>query len=113
MEFKLVISDMVLVKVAGFYKDEKGVQRKFDFELECDRVSQEELKASHEDTTEHAGQFMKRVTKGWRNQRLVLTADDKPADYGPEAMDMLLNISGMGGYCWQSYLRDVLVHEKN
>lgn len=113
MAFKLVVSNKVLTKVKGFYKDETGVSRAFNFELEQDRIDQDQLKQIVSDKHEDASDFLKRVTKGWRHQRLVLTEDDKPAEFGADAFDVLLSVAGMGGYCFQAYLAQVLVNEKN
>jgi hypothetical protein len=112
MGFKLVISNKVLTKVKGFYRDEKGVARPFNFELEQDRISQEELK----DLVTDGGStpdFIRRVTHGWKGQRLVLGDDDQPAEFCGEALDVLLSISGMATYCYQAYVAQVLVTEKN
>ena len=113
MAFKLVIGNTVQVKVAGYYTDEKGVKRKFDFTLDMDRMDQDELKAALTTRTEDATETVRRLARGWNGQRLVLTEDDKPADFSPEAMDKLMTISGMGGHCWQAYLAVVMVNEKN
>lgn len=113
MAFKLVIANKVQVPVHGFYTDERSVERKFDFTLEMDRMDQAELKASLTSRSEDAAETVRRKTTGWSGQRLVLTEDDKPADFSPEALDALLSIAGMGGHCWQAYLTKVMVHEKN
>lgn len=113
MAFKLAISDKVLTAVSGFYTDDKGVHRKFDFKLEQDRMNQAALKAAVTNRGEDAVEVIKSITTGWRDQRLVLTEDDKPAEFSAEALDALLSISGMGAYCWQAYLTSVLAHEKN
>lgn len=113
MAFKLIIANTIVTKVKGVFTDENGAERPFDFQLEQDRVDQAELQATLTNQSEPAAAFIKRVTKGWRGQRLVLTEGDAPADFSPEALDVLLSISGMGGFCYQAYLKQVLVHEKN
>lgn len=113
MAFKLVIGNKILVKVKGAYTDENGHQRSFEFQLEQDRISQDELRAAITDKGEDAGAFIRRTTHGWRGQTLVLTEEGAPAAFNAEALDALLSVSGMAGYCWQAYLAQVLVHEKN
>lgn len=112
MAFKLAVSNKILTRVKGVVSEE-GSDRAFDFQLEQDRVTQDELQKAITNRGEDAAAFIKRVTHGWRDQRLVLTDDDKPAAFSAEALDVLLTISGMAGYCWQAYLAQVLVHEKN
>ena len=113
MAYKLAISNIILTKVKGTYTDEAGSTKTFDFQLEQDRIDQDGLKRTLTDKTEDAVEFLKRITKGWRGQRLVLNDDGTPADFCPEAFDCLLNVSGMGGYCFQAYLDQVLVKQKN
>jgi hypothetical protein len=113
MEFQLVIANKITTKVKGYYVDERSVERPFNFELMQDRLPQDEIKAVYTDRTEDASAFIKRITHGWSNQRLVLDADSKPAEFSPEALDMLLSIAGMGGYCYQAYMEQTAVHAKN
>lgn len=114
MAFKLVIANIVQVPVKGFFTDERGVERKFDFTLDMDRIDQVELKGALTNRSEDAADAVRRLTHGWNGQRLVLNEDDgKPAEFGPEALDALLSIAGMGAHCWQAYMAVVMVHEKN
>lgn len=113
MKFKCVIANTITTKVKGTYKDEAGAPRNFSFDLVQDRISQDDLQQIITDQTENASELIKRITRGWRDQRLVLDEDDKPAEFSAEALDVLLNISGMGGYCYRAYLDQVLVTAKN
>ena len=113
MAFKLVIDNKINTRIKGFYKDAAGVSRAFNFELVQERVDQEELQKTIDDKNEKASDFIRRTTSGWKNQRLVLNEDDQPAEFSPEALDALLNVAGMGGFCFQAYLAQVLVSEKN
>lgn len=112
MALKLVISNKINTKVKGYYRDEKGVARPFNFELDQDRISQEELKELVTDGGS-TPDFIRRVTHGWKGQRLVLEDNDQPAEFSAEALDMLLSVSGMATYCYQAYVAQVLVTEKN
>lgn len=113
MGYKLVISNKILTKVKGIYKDDAGVAKSFNFELEQDRISQDELAQVVADKSENASDFIKRTTHGWRNQRLVLDDSDQPAEFSSEALAVLLQVSGMGGFCFQAYIEQVLVTAKN
>ena len=112
MAYKLVIDNKITTKVKGFYRDEKGVSRPFSFDLSQDRVTQEELKELVSDGGS-TPDFIRRVTHGWKGQRLVLDDNDQPAEFCAEALDVLLSVSGMGSYCYQAYVSQVLVTEKN
>jgi hypothetical protein len=112
MAFKLVVSNKIKVKVEGQYTDHDNQEKKFNFYLHMDRVENDELDTVMK-SPEPAGAFVARKTHGWEGQRLVLTEDEKPADFSPEALDVLLSIAGMGGYCWRAYLDQVMVHAKN
>lgn len=113
MGYKVVIGNKINTKVKGFYKDASGVSRAFNFELVQDRMGQDELQEIIADKSETTAEFVKRVTSDWKGQRLVLTEDDKPAEFNPEALDVLLNIAGMANFCFQAYTSQVLVTEKN
>ena len=113
MAYKLAISNIILTKVKGTYTDEAGSTKTFDFQLEQDRIDQDELQRSFAEKGESTSDFLKRVTKGWRHQKLVLNEDGTPADFSAEALDCLCNIPGMGSHCFQAYLDQVLVKQKN
>jgi hypothetical protein len=113
MAYKIVIDNKISTKVKGFYKDASGVSRAFNFELVQDRIDHDELKDVLADKGETTGDFVKRVTHGWKGQRLVLTEDDQPADFNAESLAALLSIAGMANFCFQAYIAQVLVTEKN
>lgn len=113
MKYKLVIAPTILTKVKGSYTDDTGALKHFDFLLEQDRIEQDELQQILTDKSENAADFIKRITRGWRGQRLVLNDDNSAADFCDEAMGCLLSISGMGAMCFQCYLDQVLVKQKN
>lgn len=43
----------------------------------------------------------------WRDQRLVLDDDDKPAVYSTEALDVMLQLAGAGTFLLQAVMRAV------
>lgn len=113
MPFKLVIDNKITTRVKGYYKDSSGISKPFNFELMQDRIDQDELKNIANDKQENASDVVRRVTHGWKGQRLVLDENDQPAAFSPEALDVLLSVAGMGTYCFQAYVSQVLVVEKN
>lgn len=113
MPFKLAISNTILTKVKGTYIDENGALKTFDFQLEQTRIDQAELQRVVTDKGENASEFVKRITTGWRGQKLVLNDDNSAAVFSQDALDCLLGISGMGGHCYQAYIDQMLVKQKN
>jgi hypothetical protein len=57
---------------------------------------------------------MKKITTGWRDQRLVLEEDETtPAEFCEDAMSALMGIAGMGMQCLNAYLKVAGVNAKN
>lgn len=113
MAYKTVVDNKINTRVKGFYKDAAGVSRGFNFQLVQDRVDQDELKEVIADKSETTVDFIKRVTHDWKDQRLVLDENDKVADFNAESLEALLSIAGMSNFCFQAYITQVLVTEKN
>jgi hypothetical protein len=113
MAFKLAVENKVCVTVKGKIAGaDKGAGKPFNFTLTCDRMTQaaitEAMKSG--DTIED---FVVARTSGWDGQRLVLNEDDSPAEFSEAALRHLLTLPGMAVWCYQAYLRDVGVQEKN
>jgi G3E family GTPase len=113
LQFKLAVANTIVTRVKGICQDDAGKEKPFEFQLEQDRVTQSQLEEALTSRTEGAAAFLKRVTKGWRNQHLVLNEDGSPAEFSEDAFDALLSISGMPGFCWTCYRDQVLVRAKN
>jgi hypothetical protein len=113
MAFKLAVGNKVCVQVKGKLPGEaSGAGKPFKFTLTMDRMTQAEITEAMKsgDTIED---FVVGKTSGWDGQRLVLNEDDSPADFSEAALRHLLTLPGMGVWCYQAYLRDVGVAEKN
>jgi len=113
MAFKLAIEDKVCVTVKGKRKTNvKGTDKPFDFTLTMDRMTQEQITEAMKsgDTIED---FVVARTTDWAGQRLVLNEDETPAHFSEAALRHLLTLPGMAVWCYQAYLRDVGVQEKN
>lgn len=113
MAFKLAVENKVIVTVKGKRKtDQAGVDKPIHFTLTMDRMTQDEITVSMKsgDTIED---FIVARTSGWSGQRLVLNEDDSPAEFSEGALRELLKLPGMAVWCYQAYLRDVGVQEKN
>lgn len=113
MGFKLAIADKVGVKIKGITYTEAGTEKPFEFVLLCNRKSNDEMRAVLSATGKTAHEFFQAEAYGWRDQKLVLNADETPAEFSSEALTELLNISGMAALCWHSYLQQVGASAKN
>lgn len=110
--FKLAIEDIVEVNVKFTIKV-KGIQKLFAFPFFATRLSQDEISTRLEDNKRKTKEFMADLVTGWAGQRLVLDANDVPADFSPEALEAMLNAPGVATVFFNAYLRDVGVTEKN
>lgn len=111
-KYKVVVSDTVIVPVEGHTNDDTGRKVAFKFQLVCERRKADELRDLMDSDTKVAD-LMKRVTKDWRGQRLVLNEDDTPADFNSDSFDALLGIATMAHVCFNSYLKYNGASEKN
>jgi hypothetical protein len=114
-KFKVSISDTVLVPVKGIIKDAEGKEQPFEFSLTCKRLAAAEMREDMKDGERPASEIMAKVTTGWKGQGLVLDPDngDKPAEFSADALDALLDISGVSMLCFNAFLREVGAKEKN
>jgi hypothetical protein len=102
-QYKIVVSNTVRVPVAGSIADENGKPLNFKFTLICDRTDQQTMRDQFQGKDLVFSDFLKAVTKGWEGQRLVQNEDGTPAEFEPDALDALLNITGMGLVCYNAY----------
>jgi hypothetical protein len=92
----------------------------FKFTLILRRLSQEEAlgmvdslhKMAQEgstaaDSARSARDLLVDLIHDWRDQRLVLDEDDKAAPYSPEALDVMLQLAGVGTLLLQAVMRAV------
>ena len=110
--YKLAIQNTAQVKVKFTLKDQ-GVDRIHAFTLTATRLEQDAITARLEDTERKVKDFMTDLIIGWDGQRLVLNQDDTPADFSPEALEVLLNVGGVALVCFNAYLKDCGAKEKN
>jgi hypothetical protein len=113
MAYKLAIANEFGLRVEGKTRDGAGADKPFSFVLTCDRLSGDELQQSIKDNAETIQQFFERVAKGWKDQRLVLDEEGKPAEFCVDALRVLMSINAMPQLCWQAYLTQVGAAAKN
>jgi hypothetical protein len=110
--FKLAVKDTAQVKVKFTLKD-KGVDRLFAFTQECTRLEQDLISERLAEKEKTVMEFMRDLVTGWSGQLLVLLADDTPAPWSPEAMEVMLNVPGVANVIFTAYLKDVGATTKN
>lgn len=112
--FKLAIDDKVEVPVKFTLKAGK-VNKTFSFSLHCKRLMQEEITARLEACEFKFKPFLAggEVVTGWEGQRLVLNADDTPAEFSEESLDALLSTPGVAQLCFSAYQKECGAKEKN
>jgi hypothetical protein len=102
-KYVVAVSDMVQVPVEGKIVDENGITKPFKFTLTCKRVSASQFKEKLDADDFRAQDVMAEVTTGWSGQRLVMEEDGvTPAEFCPDALEALLDISGMAMKCFQA-----------
>ena len=111
-KYKVVVSNTVLVPVTGSISNEAGEPVKFKFSLTCKRLAADEMKTRMEGKGT-LKDILQEVTTGWSGQRLVLEESGDPAEFCPEALEALLDISGMSLVCFNAYGAASAAKEKN
>lgn len=111
-KYKVAVSDTVVVTVKASIADNGGKPVPHKFTLTCQRRGAAEMLAEMEGGF-NAKAFMKEVTTGWEGQRLVLNEDGSPAEFESDALDALLDISGMAMVCFAAYGNAASAQGKN
>lgn len=118
MGFKLVVADVVVVPMKFTLKD-GGTARRFDYTLQCRRLTSTEW---YDGVRDDAGRLqdakikalMTDVTIGWKGQTLV--ADDstgEPAEFCTEALDVMYQTPGVIDMAVENYLKECAAKVKN
>lgn len=111
-KFKIAVSNTVAVLVKATIADEGGKLVAHKFKLICERRGAEEMKEQLSGDF-NVKTFMKEVTTGWEDQRLVLNEDGKPAEFEADAIEALLDISGLAMVCFGAYGNQAAAQAKN
>ena len=107
--YKLAIDDVIEVQVKFTLKS-RGVNKSFAPMLMIRRLEVGESEEASEKTVK---EFMHENIIGWSDQRLVLDANDQPAEFSPEALKLFLKAPGVLSLCWSVYTKEVGAKEKN
>lgn len=92
-----------------------GVDKRYSFTILATRISYEEQdeKMKAVENKYREGLLSMGVITGWKNQRLVLDADKKPAEFSDEALDCMLSGPGVAGIIYLSYVKECNAKAKN
>lgn len=113
MAYRLAIANTVQVPVKLELND-SGAAKQFSFTLTCDRLTREEIEARMKDRNTSARAVLVEVTKGWSGQNLVLDeVTGQPAGFSEAAFAAMLDIAGMPGVLFASYVDEVNAKRKN
>lgn len=108
--FILSTQNMVGVNVTGCLTAPDGTEQPFDFVLQCERLDAAELeKVTGPDSTETAGAFFARVTKGWLR---VYDEAKQELAFSQESLAQVLKIPGLARLAFHAYLQEVRAREK-
>lgn len=108
--FTLAIDNVVEVPVKFTLKS-GAVNKQFSATLIANRLSPEQAEEQMEGLS--VKDFLLANITGWRDQRLVLDADGKPAEFSVEALSYFLRASGVLSVAWASYLQECGAKAKN
>lgn len=108
----LAIENTTEVSVKFTLKEGK-VNKLFAFTFTATRLDQDEIQERLEDKERKVKAFMAEIITDWQGQRLVLDDAGQPADFSPEALEMLLNVMGVAVICFNAYFKDCGAREKN
>lgn len=110
--FRLAISNKIEFPVHLRLQDVAGA-KDFKFHLMARRIDDNELREQVTPGTQNGdkevSEVLKGIVEGWRDQRLVIDEDGKPAEFGPESFGAMLKVVGAGTLIYQSYLKALLV----
>lgn len=110
MAFKLVVGDVIEFSVKFTLNDggKRAVQHAFT--LFAKRMSQAALRDLLRDDARLVSEVLHAQVTGWRDQRLVVDdATGQPAEFGPEALECLLGLAGMGSIAYTAYLNALVL----
>lgn len=108
----IAIQNTVEVPVR-FTLKEGRVNKLFAFSFTAERLDQDTITERLEDKGRKVKSFMADIITSWDGQRLVLNEDGTPADFGPEALELLLNVAGVASVLFAAYFKDCGAKEKN
>lgn len=112
-KYRLTVSDIVQVHVTGFTLDATGAEQPFAAKLQCERIDAAQVKLISDDSEQTVDDVLRRVTKGWAEQDLVEDEAGLPAEFCPEALEVMLSMPRFSGLAYMKYLQAIGAQQKN
>lgn len=111
MSITFVIDNIAQFTVKGSFKNAKGTDVPFSFQLTCKRLAadeiQDRLRASEELSI---ADFFVELTEDWAG---VKDAEGHPVPYSPESLRQLFKLPGLAGIALRTYLEETSAKAKN
>lgn len=111
-EYQLAVEDIVELPVS-FTLKVGAVNKRFSFTVYATRLEQTEINEARANRDMLVADFMRPLMTGWKDQRLVLDQEKKPAEFSEGARDLMLNAAGVATVIFNAYLKEVGAKEKN
>lgn len=115
-QFTLAIEENPEIEVpVDFTLKQGGVNKKFAFTIIATRVpfEEQEEKMNEAGNRYREGLLAMGIITGWKNQRLVLGADGKPAEFSEAALDCMLRAPGVAMIIFLAYTKECNAKAKN
>ena len=112
MAYKLSVANKVVVPIK-LAVDSDGKEHTYSFDLNCKRLTAEEISARLERKEMRIADFLREVVTGWRGQTLVVDDADNPAEFSDAAFDVMLSLPGAAMLFYTRYVKEAGAKEKN
>ena len=110
MTIQIQIDDSVRFPVKGEIFDAEGRAREFMFELDMQRMDQDEFDKELKNTEISTRNLVERLPRGWAG---VKDAQGQDVPFGIEAFKRLLRIPGLSNLIWVAYCEHAGARAKN
>jgi len=114
MAFKLAIGNIIDFPVHIRARDGASI-KDFRFNLQAERISADQARDLFSESGQFGNQtideFLRQRLTGWRNQTFVLSEDDTPAPFGPDALAAMLGAPGVSMTLYMTYLQAVIASD--
>ena len=110
-QLKAAVSNLMRFEVKATLHDENG-EKDFKYYLIAKRSSKTEITNATENNGETSAFLMSKIA-GWKDQKLILTENDEPAEFSEQALDLMLDISGMELVILSAYMKANAARVKN
>lgn len=113
-KYTVAVSDVVEVPVK-FTLKEGRVNKPFAFTLTVNRIESEEFASRMEAVGFRfkEGLLDMKIITDWKDQRVILDEEGKPAEFCPEALEAMLSVPVVAQIVYQAIQKECGAKEKN